>query len=195
MINQLLKEIEDLIGTDDFYYDMPEKMEKIEETGAGFEIVPLLFGMMERHPLEDFGMPGDMVDFIEKFHPAFEKPLVESLKRRPAMHTLFMLNRCINGDSHRDEYIALLREIAGREGIEEEIREEARGYAEFQEKRAGKKPEADSGAGLLGGLSQEQKGDFMQNIQQLMSDPKNLKNPSDTEGNAAMLAQIMGLFK
>lgn len=132
MIDKLLQEIEDLIGSDDFEYDAEEKMQQLIDEGAGFEIVTALLAMMERHPLADFGCPGCLVHFIEEFDPAYESCLVESLKRRPAMHTVWMLNRCINGNSRKEEYMCLLKEIANREDIEPEIRTSAQEFLDFQ---------------------------------------------------------------
>ena len=132
MISNLLQELEELVGSDDFEFDMEEKMDLIRSEGAGIETVVPLLQIMERHPLDDFGMPGAMVHFIEGFHPDHEICLVESLKRRPSLHTVWMLNRCINGNSNRDEYLKLLKEIADRDDIEEEIRKSAQEFIDFQ---------------------------------------------------------------
>lgn len=132
MINKLLQEIEELVGSDYFESDMEEKMEQIIAEGAGIETVIPLLQIMERHPLDDFGMPGAMVHFIESFAPDYEAYLVESLKRRPALHTVWMLNRCINGNSAKNEYISLLKEIADRNDIEKEIRNSAQEFIDFQ---------------------------------------------------------------
>lgn len=132
MINELLQEIEELVGSDDFEYDMEEKMDLIIAEGAGIETVVPLLQIMERHPLDDFGLPGAMVRFIETFAPHYEIYLVESLKRRPAMHTVWMLNRCINGNSKKSEYIGLLEDIANRDDVEKEIKDSAREFLDFQ---------------------------------------------------------------
>lgn len=132
MINKLLQEIEEMVGSDYFEYDMEEKMDMIISEGAGIETVIPLLQIMERHPLDDFGMPGAMVHFIETFDPEYEIYLVESLKRRPALHTVWMLNRCINGNPRKNEYIHLLEEIANRNDIEKEIKNSAQEFIDFQ---------------------------------------------------------------
>ncbi len=132
MINKLLQEIEELVGSDYFEYDMEEKMSLIKTEGAGIETVIPLLQIMERHPLDDFGMPGAMVHFIEAFEPDYEIFLVESLKRRPALHTVWMLNRCINGNSQKNEYINLLKEISNSNDIEKEIRNSAQEFLDLQ---------------------------------------------------------------
>lgn len=132
MIEKLLQEIEELVGSDDFEYDMEEKMRLIESEGAGIETVIPLLRIMERHPLDDFGMPGGMVHFIESFDPEYECFLVESLKRRPALHTVWMLNRCMNSNFRKNEYIDLLKEINSRDDVEKEIRSSAQEFIDFQ---------------------------------------------------------------
>ena len=132
MIEKLLQEMEERIGSDDFEYEADEKMEQLIAEGAGFEIVAPILAMMERHPLADFGSPGCLVHFVEKFDPDYESCLVESLQRRPAMHTVWMLNRCINGNSKKEEYMNLLKEIVGREDVEPEIRTFAQEFLDYQ---------------------------------------------------------------
>ena len=135
MIQKLLEEIESLIGTDYFVYDMEEKMDEIEQNGAGFEIITKLFQIMERHPLYDFGAPGAMVHFIEKFFPEYIPELIESLNRKPTLHTVWMLNRCINGVQDKDNYINLLNNISNNDNIEEEIRNSAKDFADYQKNK------------------------------------------------------------
>ncbi|MCH5195185.1 MAG: hypothetical protein J1F28_00640 [Oscillospiraceae bacterium] len=132
MIDKLLREIEELVGSDDFIYAMEEKMSLIKDEGAGIETVTPLLQIMERHPLDDFGMPGAMVHFIETFYPSYEPYLIESLKRRPTLHTVWMFNRCINATSKKDEYLSLMKEIVNREDIEKEIRNSAQEFVDFQ---------------------------------------------------------------
>lgn len=132
MLNKILDEIEQLVGTDDFEYEAEMKMEQLEEMGVGIEAVTPILQIMERHQLDDFGAPGPLVQFAERFYKnGYEERLIESLKRRPAVHTVWMLNRIINGSDKKDEYIALLKEITERTDIEEEIRRSAREFVGY----------------------------------------------------------------
>ena len=132
MIENVLQEIEELVDSDSFEYEIDEKIERIKDSGAGIEAVTPLLQIMERHPLADFGMPGAMVHFIETFYPSYEPYLIESLKRRPTLHTVWMLNRCINVSSDKDEYLSLMRKIADSKDIEKEIRYSAQEFYDFQ---------------------------------------------------------------
>ncbi|MBR5372081.1 MAG: hypothetical protein IK130_07685 [Oscillospiraceae bacterium] len=128
MMEALLKKLESLVGTDDFDYESEEIMEQLEEAGAGQEIIADLLGIMERHPLDDFGMPGAMVHFIERFHPAHLPLLSASLRRAPALSTVWMLSRCINGGVQAAEGTALLSEIAGNAQLDPAIRDLANSF-------------------------------------------------------------------
>jgi hypothetical protein len=66
--------------------------------GVGFEAVEPILQFMENHPDVDLGTPGALVHFSEKFyHHGYEEKLLESISRTPVAHTIWMLNRLING--------------------------------------------------------------------------------------------------
>ena len=128
MTEELLRQLEDLIGTDEFEYRSEEIMEQLEDEGVGIEITESLLSIMERHPLDDYGMPGAMTHFIERFYPDFLPSLIASVKRRPAAHTVWMLQRCINAASDKEELIAVLRDVADDSSVEQIIRDEANSF-------------------------------------------------------------------
>ena len=81
---------------------------------------------MERHPLTDFGSPGPIVHFVERFYKkGYEEELLLSLKRMPTLHTVWMLNRLVNGTDQAEVYLDLLKEISENTSYDKEIREEA----------------------------------------------------------------------
>lgn len=126
MLDTVIKEIENAVGTDDFEFIMEENIMKIEAEGVGIEAVTPLLQLMERHPLDDFGMPGAIVHFVERFYKnGYEELLIESVKRRPTMHTVWMLNRVMNGSENKNNYLEIMKEITERSDIEETIRNSA----------------------------------------------------------------------
>ena len=121
--------MENEIDTDDFIDIMDDCMREIEESGIGLQAVEPLLQFIERHPLSDFGMPGSIVHFVEKFYKkGYEQLLIASVKRRPAMHTVWMLNRVKNGEENQQGYIEILKDIVHNKEIEEEIRDSARDF-------------------------------------------------------------------
>lgn len=77
-----------LIDIDNLHILLPEEnIMKLEVEGVGIEAVTPLLELMERHPMDDFGMPGAIVHFVERFYKnGYEELLIESVKRRPTMH-------------------------------------------------------------------------------------------------------------
>ena len=132
MLDDIVRNIEDIVGTDDFDFMVEEYVEQLETENIGIEAVTPILMIMERHPLEDFGVPGALVHFAEKFYRnGYEEKLVESLKRRPSIHTVWMLNRIINGGENAEEYLKLMEDISSRSDIEYEIRNSAKESVAF----------------------------------------------------------------
>ena len=101
-------------------------MEDIEENYDRSDSVKPLLLLMERHPLTDFGSPGPIVHFVERFYKkGYEEELVASLKRIPTLHTVWMLNRIINATDDPEAYLSLLKQISENEACDKEIRDEA----------------------------------------------------------------------
>lgn len=126
MLDTVIKEIESAVGTDDFEFIMEENIMKLEVEGVGIEAVTPLLELMERHPMDDFGMPGAIVHFVERFYKnGYEELLIESVKRRPTMHTVWMLNRVMNGSENKNDYLEIMKEVTERSDVEEAIKNSA----------------------------------------------------------------------
>ena len=111
---------------EDFETVMMDCMEEIEEKYNQLDSVQPLLRLMERHPLADLGSPGPIVHFVERFYKkGYEEELLLSLKRMPTLHTVWMLNRLINGTDQVEVYLGLLKEISENASYDKEIREEA----------------------------------------------------------------------
>lgn len=67
MLEELIKKMEDKIDSDDFEMIQEECVEEIERAALGLSAVEPLLKFMERHPLADFGVPGAIVHFVERF--------------------------------------------------------------------------------------------------------------------------------
>ena len=122
-LNKIIEKMENEIDTDGFVEVMDDCVQEIEESDIGLAAVEPLLQFIERHPLSDFGMPGSIVHFVETFYKkGYEQLLIDSVKRRPAMHTVWMLNRVKNGEENQQRYIEILNDIVQNKDIEEEIR-------------------------------------------------------------------------
>ncbi|MDE7479537.1 MAG: hypothetical protein K2M91_16645 [Lachnospiraceae bacterium] len=136
----LEQEIEKIEASIDVYDEvdtivMANCMDAIANAGYKLEAVKPLLQLIERHPTAYFGDPGEIVHFIEQFQGEYEQYLLESLKRTPAVTTVWMLNRCINASDHKEELIGMMKEIVNRTGVDKQIKERAQEYVDFQENR------------------------------------------------------------
>ncbi|WP_314345116.1 hypothetical protein [Oribacterium sinus] len=127
MLNSIIQKMESgMQDSEDFETVMMDCMEEIEENYNQLDSVQPLLRLMERHPLTDFGSPGPIVHFVERFYKkGYEEELLLSLKRIPTLHTVWMLNRLINGTDQAEVYLELLKEISENTSYDKEIREEA----------------------------------------------------------------------
>ena len=110
-IKELQKEIDN--GSDDgeFADFCEEKLEQIQGRDDKFEFIEPILKLFEQNPDFDFGSPGDLTRFIESFYKkGYEAKLVESIRRKPTEHTLWLLNRVINGvpDEEKAKFISVL---------------------------------------------------------------------------------------
>lgn len=108
----LAQQLEALTGSgDDFVARAYELTESWVAAGVGIESVEPVLRFMETHASMDFGAPGPLVHFVERFYGAsYVEALAASLGRRPTSHTAWMLNRVLN-DAPTPEARARLIEV------------------------------------------------------------------------------------
>ncbi|MEH7356843.1 hypothetical protein V7150_25380 [Neobacillus drentensis] len=95
----------------DIAYDVTEEIESYENA---FNAVEPILKLIEQNPDVDFGSPGPLVHFVEKFYGnGYEEKLVQSIQRFPTSLTVWMLNRIINGSEGEQKkyYLNLLQDV------------------------------------------------------------------------------------
>jgi hypothetical protein len=100
-----------------FEFDCQPIVDALEEEEAGLDAVETILMFMEKHPEIDFGGPGSLVHFVERFfRKGYEPLLLASIARCPTDHTRFMLHRLINGteaEAERNRLSAILEAAHG----------------------------------------------------------------------------------
>jgi hypothetical protein len=97
--NDIVKQLSEITSESDLTDNVDELVETWISAQVGVETVKPILMFMEKHKDWDFGMPGSLVHFVEKFYrKGYEQALVESIERYPTSHTVWMLNRIINGE-------------------------------------------------------------------------------------------------
>lgn len=80
---------------------------------VGIECVEPILRFMEQHPDLEYGIPGPLVHFVERFNsPEYEEKLIESVGRRPMDMNVWMLCRLLNGAEELAKRRALLQVLA-----------------------------------------------------------------------------------
>lgn len=142
-MEKYIENVEDFLKNNDWLQNesefdcvMYEARDLLEAEGAGIEAVTPILELMERHPLVCFGSPGALVHFMEKFYKkGYEELLEGSVQRIPTIHTVWLLNRLINGatDEKAIEYIQIMKSIYANNELHEEIRSVAKDFLEYHE--------------------------------------------------------------
>jgi hypothetical protein len=82
--------------------------------GADLETVEPILQFMEEHPKIDYGVPGPLVHFMEGIHGrgedgrGYDEMVIESVRRLPTAHTVWLLNRIVNATKVPDERTRLI---------------------------------------------------------------------------------------
>ena len=131
-IEKYINEIKESIIKNEFHEKIGIILEKIENSDG---IVRPLIEIIQENPEFDFGNPGEIVFFLEKYdEEKYDKILVESLMKKLTEHTIFMMNRIINGasDEKKSEYIELYMKILCGNRINNDLKNIINEFLEFQ---------------------------------------------------------------
>ncbi len=113
---------------DDFIGIQYDIVDNIEKDKIGFEIVKDVLELMEMYPLVEFGSPGPLTHVIESFYKEnpdlYEIQIKQSVEECPTVHTVWLLNRLINGSQGEKaaELIGIMTSICKDDKIHKSIR-------------------------------------------------------------------------
>lgn len=131
----ILQQMEACIEDNEVTYEFDDLVDKINDLDLECSSIDPLLMFIEEHPLVDFGFPGEIVHYLEKYYKhGYEDKLIDSIKRRPTRHTVFMLNRLINGNQD-EKYLFLMKAILDRNDVEQAIKEDVQEFLNYQEER------------------------------------------------------------
>lgn len=120
------------------FYETNQIIENIKQENAPFEYLSPIFEIMEENPELDYGMPGPIVHFMEGYYKnGYEELLLNSIKKIPICHTVWMLNRVINDSrlENREKYIEVLKSSMTRNDISDVVRKDIDDFLRYQENR------------------------------------------------------------
>ena len=135
-IQSILTELNSRVQDDDFLDFADEKIDELQSLDARGDAIQELLGLIEKNPGVDFGMPGPLVHFVERFYRnGYEEKLIDSIRRAPVPHTLWMLNRIINGSQadERNSYVAELEAVLSINDLSNETRIVAKEFLDLHQ--------------------------------------------------------------
>ena len=139
ILSELIDSLEANKRSDYFSLDIADAVEELEKTDIPRVFIESIIKFMESNPLTDFGTPGSLVKLLERYRGrGYEELLLESLSRSPTTHTIWMLNRLMNGTedlSFFKEALSVLLNVANDSSLEDYIRESAKEVREQQNER------------------------------------------------------------
>ena len=107
------------------YYIEDKVMEAMLEYPNPFELVAPILEIIESNPDIDFGTPGDLVHFVEKFYKkGYEELLLKSVRKSPTMHNIWMLHRCYIDEDNplHSKFALLIKEIKEDKSVSSKIK-------------------------------------------------------------------------
>jgi hypothetical protein len=112
-IDAIIRDVNTLSFEDGYWSKMESLASEIEEHNEGAIAIEAVLRLFEQFPQQDFGSPGPLVHAIESYYQrGYEDQLVESLKRCPTEHTVWLARRIINaGDSNSERFERLVRNL------------------------------------------------------------------------------------
>jgi hypothetical protein len=121
-------------GTDDTWGRLQELLDELWAAGpVPAAALPVLFGVLERHPDDDgYGVLWAVLHGLESL-AGYEAEMVRSVRRRPARFNLTMVGRCLNAGTRsvgEDELLPLIRAAADAPDASAGVRSEARDWLE-----------------------------------------------------------------
>jgi len=128
---KLIEHLKNSVKSANFENEVYELVDEFKNYENPFVFVEPIIKLMEENPTVDFGAPGALVHFVEKFYKkGYEQLLVASLERYPTVHTVWMLHRIINDSlcPNRLEYVGVLESIIKRADVDIEVKEEAQRF-------------------------------------------------------------------
>lgn len=130
-----LEDLKSAIVAEDFYATS-QVIEKIKQTYNAFDYLTAIFNIMENNPELDYGMPGPVVHFMESYYrKGYEELLLNSIRRFPTVHTIWMLNRVINDPNlkNKEMYLNELKSCLNRDDISQAVRNDINDFLNYQQ--------------------------------------------------------------
>ncbi len=113
------------------YYIEDEVRQAMTSLTEPFDLVAPILEIIGTNPNVDFGAPGDLVHYVECFsNKGYEELLIESVRKTPTPHNIWMLHRCFNNpnDNRRGIYKAVIEELLCSDVVSDDVKREINSF-------------------------------------------------------------------
>ena len=110
----IITALKEAVIPDEEYYIDSEIINAMLEYSDPFEFVEPILDIISENPSVDFGSPGELVHFVEKFYKkGYEEALIASVRKSPTFHNIWMIHRCYNdaNSPFHNYFLTLINEI------------------------------------------------------------------------------------
>lgn len=124
---EIITQLQSKAKEDEAYYMDADLIDAINEYPEPFELVEPILVIIGINPTVDFGMPGDLVHFVELFYKhGYEELLLSSVRKNPTAHNIWMVHRCFNdvNNPKRDMFVKLMKELKADPSVSMDIKKE-----------------------------------------------------------------------
>lgn len=124
---EIITQLQSAAKEDEEYYMDDDLIDAINEYPEPFELVEPILEIIGTNPTVDFGMPGDLVHFVELFYKhGYEELLVSSVRKNPTAHNIWMVHRCFNdvNNPKRDIFVELMNDLKDDPLVSKDIKKE-----------------------------------------------------------------------
>ena len=128
------KKLTEAILKEDFF-ETSEILDELYNNETGEEYVEFLINFMSDNPNIDYGMPGPIVHFIEKYPIEYYLGfLLKAIETKPNATLLWMLNRITNvaDKINKEKYVDVFRKTTERKDIDAVTKDTALQFYKFQ---------------------------------------------------------------
>lgn len=122
---EIIKALKESAKPDTVYFLDDETKEAMLQYPNPIEFVEPVLEIIGTNPSVDFGMPGDLVRFVESFYKkGYEEMLISSVDKNPTAHNIWMVHRCYNDLKNplHDDFRKLIESVRNRDSITESVK-------------------------------------------------------------------------
>ena len=129
---EIIQALNDALKTDTTYYLDDKVKEAMQLYPDPMELVEAVLEIIGTNPAVDFGMPGELVHFVEGFYrKGYEERLIASVRRNPTPHNIWMVHRCYNDMKNplHEDFLKLIESLRNDDSISDEIKNEINDFS------------------------------------------------------------------